>query len=250
MNHLNKTAAELSQRRRLGASGSAFTLIELLVVIAIIAILASLLLPALARSKQKALQSYCLNSMKQIGLAVGLYTQDYRDRIPLCRNWGKAWGSDHALRNDNVWMPELLQPYLGKNTAKPTNATNSKLNRPSAGIFTCPSGLKTRDPAVGWLADFYFANDSVTYVWNHIYLTKDRSAYEVSKPVSGRPDSQVFNPSKATLVWEMPYWNYRYMPHKLGMNLVLADGHAERVRGSPKEDDWWAYHSRDGWEPP
>ena len=51
------------------------------------------------------------------------------------------------------------------------------------------------------------------------------------------------------LVWEIPYWNYKYMPHNYGINIVCADGHAERTKGSPKEYDWWAFHSRDGWEP-
>ena len=242
-----KTSLDRSHGNHFHVKTWAFTLIELLVVIAIIAILASMLLPALARAKIKAQQSYCLNSMRQIGLAVSLYSQDYRNRLPLCRNWGKAWGGDHALRPENLWMPELLYPYIGTNTARPTN-TNAKLNRPMPGIFSCPSGLRARDPAVAWLVDFYFANDSVTYVWNHIYLTKDQSAYEVNKPVSGRPDHQAADPSKADLVWEMPYWDYRYMPHQKGMNLVFVDGHAARTKGSPKESDWWAFHSRDGWE--
>jgi prepilin-type N-terminal cleavage/methylation domain-containing protein/prepilin-type processing-associated H-X9-DG protein len=67
----------MSGRRR-----HAFTLIELLVVIAIIAILAAILFPVFAQAREKARQTTCLSNMRQVGLGLQMYTQDYDETLP------------------------------------------------------------------------------------------------------------------------------------------------------------------------
>ena len=96
-----------------------FTLIELLVVIAIIAILAAILFPVFAKAREKARQTSCLSNVKQIGLAVLMYAQDYDETLSPRGAW---WPGQLGWNYNFVNWSDLNAPYI-KNTQ----------------IWTCPS---------------------------------------------------------------------------------------------------------------
>lgn len=122
----------MSQRSRSG-----FTLIELLVVIAIIAILASILFPVFARARAQARKTVCLSNMKEIGLAIMMYTQDY-DETYVPAQWHTEFsGNCSPTFFGFARLGGLVQPYI-KNK----------------GIFFCPEDT--------WVSD----NTGISYGYN------------------------------------------------------------------------------------
>src|SRR5947207_1538939 len=112
---MERESKRQSSRRRSGAAG--FTLIELLVVIAIIAVLSAILFPVFAQAREKARQSSCASNMRQMSLAVQMYTQDYDERLPLAAtatatsflNWHDL--ADPYVKNIQIWIcPSSTEP--------------------------------------------------------------------------------------------------------------------------------------------
>src|SRR5688500_7453282 len=107
-----------------------FTLIELLVVIAIIAILAAILFPVFARARENARRASCQSNLKQIGIGVMQYTQDYDEKLPDVELYP---GTSLFTSNYLLW-PDVIQPYMK-----------------STQVFNCPSAVNGNTPNKGAL---------------------------------------------------------------------------------------------------
>ena len=119
-----------SPRLRASRRPQGFTLIELLVVIAIIALLAAILFPVFARARENARRSSCASNLKQIGLGIMQYTQDYDERAPLAYfENGNSNGFQPA--SEKSWR-NVTEPYIK-----------------STQVFRCPSHPGSTIPAAG-----------------------------------------------------------------------------------------------------
>lgn len=127
-----KTKCRIETSRRIHPAG--FTLVELLVVIAIIAILAGMLLPALSKAKQKAMQASCMNTMKGLGTAMQMYLGDAQNEMPYAR-------FTMSGNKEGLCWDDLLQPYLGgtKTLAELSGSYHTAANNHALKWAQCPA---------------------------------------------------------------------------------------------------------------
>jgi prepilin-type N-terminal cleavage/methylation domain-containing protein/prepilin-type processing-associated H-X9-DG protein len=206
----------------------AFTLIELLVVIAIIGILASMLFPVFAQAREKARQTDCYSNMRQIGIAMSMYSQDYDGLYP---------------DQDHLWIDNCSQPpfWLDVAYGVPDWKVSPYANWAQAiygyiktdGIYKCRSNK-------GWTQNSNTKMPGLSYVYNGFAAGKSEagvpstSDYVLLYDYRYLTSFAVANPVPSCWAW-YPGW----ATHMDNYNVLYFDGHVKNRQESRFRADIW-----------
>lgn len=239
-----------------------FTLIELLVVIAIIAVLAAILFPVFSQARAKARQAMCISNMRQIGLAVLQYHQDWDQRLPTytieaayefagkldpytknhaifkCPDSGTKWGTMNVLANQNGWINHYFPPDDG-----------------CVGLAHSNVGM------AGWYEDVYPAMDyEINGSFDESGTVPCSGGFGFTQPLLSLDDPSVTSSAKAILFIDFPPdtdnfpgrdWWAANAPtpvlgrHSDGDDVLFADGHCkwfQHTKLNPQGNNWDVNH--------
>ncbi|OGV73938.1 MAG: hypothetical protein A3K19_23015 [Lentisphaerae bacterium RIFOXYB12_FULL_65_16] len=209
-------------------NGRTFTLIELLVVISIIAVLASLLLPALNKAKEKGRIAVCQSNMRQLGVAFLMYAEEYEEMV--------AYGTQDCATGGTckLWWywsetaPGLVYPYVKDSQ-----------------VYLCPSGPGYYTPLLSYGINFTHqlhgcrrsrALSKIRHPCDDMMLGD--STWAINRCYLCHPGLSPDNGG-------MPYGNHSDR-HNMGLNIVFADGHVgwysqRQIVGQTAAMNFWGH---------